>query len=146
MAEHYFQQNVAPNYMNSTQPYWYSEPGKGNSRSDTSGNKTEFFHQADFYPIETMVIICFLVLIIMTTIISRLAFATMDKKCENKYDLIIFKALHQAKGSVFVGRKMFDNNVVIQHNVKAALEAGFDINRLNSSKAMVIKPASTFIQ
>ena len=138
----YFHDNLMPNYNNSTYPNWFSIPDK-RGRSETNSNKSDIFRQSEFYPIESLIIILFLAIVIIATIISKLAFATMDKKCENKYDLIIFKTSNQTKSSVFVGRKMFDNNVVIQHNVKAALEAGFDINRI---KTMNIRRPSTFLQ
>ena len=50
----------------------------------------------------------------------------------NKYDLVLFKP--SQKNNVVVGRKMFENNQVIQHNLKAELESGFDIRSLERPK------------
>ncbi len=52
----------------------------------------------------------------------------------NKYDLVLFKP--SQKNNVIVGRKMFENNSVIQHNLKAELESGFDSRCLERPKGL----------
>ena len=86
-------------------------------------NKTEIFRIKYFTPIETVVIALPLISIIFVIIVLKLAFATMVKTTSlNKYDLVIFKSIEsKAKSSILIGRKMFDNQSIIQHNIKAAL-------------------------
>ena len=61
----------------------------------------------------------------------------------NKYDLIIFKSIEsKAKNSILIGRKMFDNQSIIQHNIKAATDAGFNINRIKSISSKRINTIS----
>jgi hypothetical protein len=60
----------------------------------------------------------------------------------NKYDLILFKP--QQKNNVIVGRKMFENNAVIQHNLKAEQDSGFDIRCLERPKGLsMLRKSST---
>ena len=97
-------------------------------------NKTEIFRIKYFTPLESFVVVFPLISLILLIIVLKLAFATMVKTTGlNKYDLIIFKSIEsKAKNSILIGRKMFDNHSVIQHNIKASQDAGFDINRIKS--------------
>jgi len=116
-------------------------PGKNSLSTE---NKTEIFRIKYFTPLESIVIVLPLISLILLIIVLKLAFATMVKTTGlNKYDLIIFKSTEsKAKNSILIGRKMFDNHSVIQHNIKASQEAGFDINRIKSITTKRINMAS----
>ena len=107
-------------------------------------NKTDIFRIKYFTPAETVVIVLPLISIIFVIIVLKLAFATMVKTTSlNKYDLVIFKSIEsKAKSSILIGRKMFDNQSIIQHNIKAALDSGFNINRIKSISAKRINTIS----
>ena len=61
-------------------------------------------------------------------------FLIIFSSTNNKYDLVLFKP--QQKNNVIVGRKMFENNAVIQHNLKAEQDSGFDIRCLERPKGL----------
>ena len=85
--------------------------------------------------IDVLLIIFPLIGIILLILVLKIAFATMVKTTGlNQYDLVIFKALEsKSKNSILIGRKMFDNNAIRQHNLKAALDTGFDLNKRKTS-------------
>ena len=89
----------------------------------SNNNKTNF-RIASFYPIESAVVSGVLISVIILIVVLKLACVTVAKTTGlNKYDLIIFKTMEsKAKNSLLIGRKMFDNNLVREHNLKAALE------------------------
>ncbi len=57
----------------------------------------------------------------------------------NKYDLTLFKNQQNFQKNAIVGRRLFDNSTIIQHNLKALKDSGFDDKSLDRKSSMVGK-------
>lgn len=88
------------------------------------------------WPIATIVSICFVGLSFLVLTILKCMYSSADQFSNNanKYDLILFKAAptnkHGSGEGKGVNRKMFENNAVRLHNLKALTDSGFDMNTI----------------
>jgi hypothetical protein len=82
--------------------------------------------------IASIILVVWLFLVLIIKLMTKSAESLLN---HNKYDLILFKDLNKQnyqKNSGVVGRRLFDNSQVIQHNIKALNDSNFDINSLNN--------------
>lgn len=81
------------------------------------------------WPIATILSICFIGLwILLITILKIMTSSSNKHFSNNKYDLVIFKPSQKNSGNT--SRKLFENNTVLKHNIKALSDSGFDISNI----------------
>ena len=130
------------NALNGLMPNYSKTPvfkGGRDPKVDTNTDISTDYNivSQDWWPTATIVSVCFIfVWFIIITVLKIMFTSTDEFMNNNKYDLILFKPTNQTKNSAFVGRKMFENNAVNQHNLKAELEAGFELDRPAKSNMM----------
>ena len=79
--------------------------------------------------ISLVVVILYVVLIIILKVMSSSKESLLSA---NKYDLVLFRIQQQNyhKGPAVMGKALFDNSSVLQHNLKAMKDSGFDPSTL----------------
>lgn len=78
--------------------------------------------------VATDVVIGILAFFFVTLVVLKIMMGSQESLLSiNKYDLILFKTPNNyQKNSTVAGRRLFDNSKVMEHNLKALLESGFD--------------------
>lgn len=100
--------------------------------NNASNNNTRNFDIE--WPAATIISVCFVAIwIFLIAVIKIMTNSTDVYFNQNKYDLILYKPM-QKTSSGNSARKLFENNAVIQHNLKALNESGFDISSLNTPR------------
>jgi hypothetical protein len=95
--------------------------------------------RVDPWPIATVVSIVFASLFIATILVLKIIYSSADefRSNDNQYDLVLFKApLSSVQKHVGLSgqTKMFENDEVRMHNLKAVAESGFDVATLEVSR------------
>jgi hypothetical protein len=108
-------------------------PTYNNERCDVEpnirANKTEYV----FYPVSSIVGMCFVGIWFAFILIAKIMFSSSDQyKISNRYDLVIFKPA--TKTSLIGPRLIYSNNNVNMQNINAAAASGFDVNVINQRK------------
>ena len=108
-------------------------PTYNNERCDVEPNirvnKTEYV----FYPVSSIVGMCFVGIWFAFILIAKIMFSSSDQyKISNRYDLVIFKPA--TKTSLIGPRLIYSNSNVNMQNINAASAAGFDVNVINQRK------------
>lgn len=91
----------------------------------------------NIWPTSTIIACVFVTLSFLIISILKVTFNSTDHFLADKYDLVIFKP--SQKNQVIVGRKMFENNQINQHNIKATSESGFDMRCLNRPSLSILR-------
>ena len=78
--------------------------------------------------IATDVVIGFLAFFFVILVVLKIMTGSQESLLSmNKFDLILFKTPNNyQKNSTVGGRRLFDNSKVLEHNLKALIESGFD--------------------
>lgn len=107
--------------------------GTANVTSSSCQNGSCIYLEKSFNPIVTDIAFILLILYILgLAILKILAGSKESNLTVNKYDLILFKSQQNyPKNQTVVGRQLFDNSKVIQHNLNALRESGFDENSVD---------------
>jgi hypothetical protein len=95
-------------------------------------------------PIVSEVTLIFLILYITGLAILKITTGSSESLLSlNKYELTLFKNQQSFQKNAIVGRRLFDNSTIIQHNLNALKESGFDDKTLDRKSSMVGKKRKT---
>ena len=91
----------------------------------------------DIWPTSTIIACIFVALSFLIIAILKVTFSSTDHFLADRNDLVIFKP--SQKNQLIVGRKMFENNQINQHNIKVTSESGFDMRCLNRPSLSILR-------
>jgi hypothetical protein len=109
------------------------------NQTSPTNTTTDAIYFNTINPIVSEVTLIFLLLYITGLAILKITTGSSESLLSlNKYELTLFKNQQSFQKNAIVGRRLFDNSTIIQHNLNALKESGFDDKALDHRKSSMV--------